>query len=73
MESRRDARADVCARVMVLFKFNPFQLGLRKTMKEYKELTFRYVKKVGAVGANLSAREARVFIRTPALCYNACE
>jgi len=42
-------------------------------MKEYKELTFRYVKKVGAVGANLSAREARVFIRTPALCYNACE
>lgn len=56
MESGLDARADVCARVMVLF--NPSQLGLRKTMKEYKELTFRYVWEVGEVGANSSAREA---------------
>jgi len=27
---------------MVLFKFDPSQPGLRKTLKEYVELTFRY-------------------------------
>jgi len=37
---------------MVLFKFDPSQLGLRKTLKEYKELALRYVWEVGEVGAN---------------------
>jgi len=28
---------DGCARVMALFKFDPSQPGLRKTLKEYEE------------------------------------
>jgi hypothetical protein len=39
---------------MVLFKFDPSHPGLRKTLKEYEELTFRYVLEVGEVGANSS-------------------
>jgi len=34
------------------FKFDPSQLGLRKTLKEWEELALRYVWSVGEKGAN---------------------
>jgi predicted transcriptional regulator len=36
---------------MVVFKFNPAETGLRKTLKEYEEIALRYIWKVGDEGA----------------------
>ncbi len=36
---------------MVVFKFNPAETGLRKTLKEYEEIALRYIWSVGDEGA----------------------
>ena len=36
---------------MVVFKFNPAEKGLRKTLKEYEEIALRYIWSVGEEGA----------------------
>ena len=36
---------------MVVFKFNPAEKGLRKTLKEYEEIALRYIWSVGDEGA----------------------
>jgi len=36
---------------MVVFKFNPAEKGLRKTLKEYEEIALRYIWEVGDEGA----------------------
>ncbi len=36
---------------MVVFKFNPAEAGLRKTLKEYEEIALRYIWSVGDEGA----------------------
>jgi len=36
---------------MVVFKFNPAETGLRKTLKEYEEIALRYIWEVGDDGA----------------------
>jgi len=36
---------------MVVFKFNPAETGLRKTLKEYEEIALRYIWSVGEKGA----------------------
>ena len=36
---------------MVVFKFNPAETGLRKTLKEYEEIALRYIWSVGEEGA----------------------
>jgi len=38
--------------VMVPFKFNPSESGLRKTLREYHELALRFVWEVGEKGAS---------------------
>ncbi len=36
---------------MVVFKFNPAETGLRKTLKEYEEIALRYIWSIGEEGA----------------------
>ena len=36
---------------MVIFKFNPAEKGLRKTLKEYEEIALRYIWSLGDEGA----------------------
>jgi predicted transcriptional regulator len=36
---------------MVVFKFNPAEKGLRKTLREYEEIALRYIWSVGDEGA----------------------
>jgi len=36
---------------MVVFKFNPAETGLRKTLREYEEIALRYIWSVGDDGA----------------------
>jgi predicted transcriptional regulator len=36
---------------MVVFKFNPAETGLRKTLKEYEEIALRYIWSLGEEGA----------------------
>jgi predicted transcriptional regulator len=36
---------------MVVFKFNPAETGLRKTLREYEEIALRYIWEVGDEGA----------------------
>jgi predicted transcriptional regulator len=36
---------------MVVFKFNPAETGLRKTLKEYEEIALQYIWSVGDDGA----------------------
>ncbi len=36
---------------MVVFKFNPAETGLRKTLREYEEIALRYIWSVGDEGA----------------------
>jgi hypothetical protein len=36
---------------MVVFKFNPAEKGLRKTLREYQEIALRYIWSVGEEGA----------------------
>ncbi len=36
---------------MVIFKFNPAETGLRKTLREYEEISLRYIWEVGDEGA----------------------
>ena len=36
---------------MVVFKFNPAETGLRKTLREYEEIALRYIWDVGDEGA----------------------
>ena len=36
---------------MVVFKFNPAETGLRKTLREYQEIALRYIWSVGEEGA----------------------
>ncbi len=36
---------------MVVFKFNPAETGLRKTIREYEEIALRYIWSVGDEGA----------------------
>jgi predicted transcriptional regulator len=36
---------------MIIFKFNPVETGLRKTLKEYEEIALRYIWSVGDEGA----------------------
>ena len=36
---------------MVVFKFNPAETGLRKTLREYEEITLRYIWSTGDEGA----------------------
>ena len=36
---------------MVVFKFNPAETGLRKTLKEYEEIALRYIWSLGDEGA----------------------
>jgi len=36
---------------MVVFKFNPAETGLRKTLKEYEQIALRYIWEVGDEGA----------------------
>ena len=36
---------------MVVFKFNPAETGLRKTLKEYEEIALRYIWSLGHEGA----------------------
>ena len=35
---------------MVVFKFNPAETGLRKTLKEYEEIALRYIWSLGDEG-----------------------
>ncbi len=36
---------------MVVFKFNPVETGLRKTLREYEEIALRYIWSLGEEGA----------------------
>ena len=36
---------------MVVFKFNPAETGLRKTLREYEEIALRYIWSLGEEGA----------------------
>ena len=36
---------------MVVFKFNPAETGLRKTLREYEEIALRYIWSMGEEGA----------------------
>jgi hypothetical protein len=36
---------------MVVFKFNPAETGLRKTLKEYEEIALRYIWSLDEDGA----------------------
>ncbi len=36
---------------MAVFKFNPAETGLRKTLKEYEEIALRYIWSIGDEGA----------------------
>ena len=36
---------------MVVFKFNPVESGLQKTLREYEELALRYIWSMGEEGA----------------------
>ncbi len=36
---------------MVVFKFNPTETGLRKTLREYEEIALRYIWSLGEEGA----------------------
>ena len=45
---------------MVVFKFNPAETGLRKTLREYEEIALRYIWSLGEEGAGSGKAWAHV-------------
>ena len=63
---------------MVVFKFNPAEKGLRKTLREYEEIALRYIWSIGDEGAgsgktwehvNKELREGRSISRASIIGY----
>ena len=63
---------------MVIFKFNPAEKGLRKTLREYEEIALRYIWSIGDEGAgsgktwehvNKELREGRSISRASIIGY----